>query len=200
MRGQTWDTVVTSLREEIVAGRAMAEALPKGWAPRFFGEADIDGNPAIAMELVRGKGVDELTPAQLIDLLTERGVAQAAAGIEIMRRAGWGGIDSPQFVLLTEDQTINGVARKRGDIVFVDAGALDRDQKRGWQKPQDAAADLIFMGALAREYRKLGISTPFDDTPVSIPEKQRRELMERARKAAQAYAHPDLSKFPAGGS
>ncbi|MFA6028515.1 MAG: hypothetical protein WC969_01545 [Elusimicrobiota bacterium] len=189
---QTWEARLRLVREEVVAGRAMSAALPKGWAPRFIGEVDVDGNPAIAMELVRGKEPSELTPSQLLELLTPRAVEQAAAGIELLRRAGWGGKDSPQVMLLTEDQVLNGVQRRRGDVVFMDAGMLTRDADE-WRTPKQKAEDLLFMYMYARELKARGLDKPIDDVATPLTRQETEALLTRAQAAAARYEHPDLA-------
>ncbi|MBI2070149.1 MAG: hypothetical protein HYT79_06060 [Elusimicrobia bacterium] len=120
------------LLKELPMAYAMEAALPKGMAPKIFGEVDADGNPAYAMEIVKGVLPVWMSLEQANRLITPETIRQASEGLLALRRAGIGGLDA-QFFVLTEPQTINGVARNAGDVVFIDAGGLTKLQPG--QKP-----------------------------------------------------------------
>jgi tRNA A-37 threonylcarbamoyl transferase component Bud32 len=137
-----WNKKVRYLESEIALGRRMQAAVPD-MAPAVIGEVDVGGNPAWAMERIRGKDLSALTPDEAARLLSPETAKKVADGIRRLNDSGLGGGDSPQIMILTEDQTLNGVAHKAGDPIFMDPGSLrERAYREFWLTPGEFAAKV----------------------------------------------------------
>jgi len=145
-----WAARLGVFNKERDAVARMTDLLPKGWAPRFYGAVDAGGNPSLAFEIIKGKDLDELTVEES-RLLTRERIDEVMAGIELLVKAGIAGVDSPQFMMLTEDQTLNGVLRRRGDIVFMDA-ANAVDEGDSVSSPQNRALALLAVKRIGERF------------------------------------------------
>jgi hypothetical protein len=119
--------------------------------PKLHGEVEVGGNPSFATDLVYGKDPMNLTVAEA-RLIPPEAVRQAAAAVEALATKNLGGMDSPQPMILTRAQVINGVPRKAGDVIFMDAGALSAS-KSMWQKPVDLAGQIARVRTTALQAR-----------------------------------------------
>jgi hypothetical protein len=158
---------------------------PKGLAPKSFGEVDIGegGNPSLGLEKITGIDVQRMTPRQARALIGRSTILQAAEGVKLLAAAGLGGTDSPQAMVLTRAQTINGVPRKAGDVVFMDAAGLGVDREK-WRTPEDEAAEMFFMRLLADQMAPFHPDEVIDDIPITPADKDL--LREKARRYAKA--------------
>lgn len=98
--------------------------------PRTYGIVDTGGNPAIAMEIVRGKPFkdwwleyERVNPADFKGLITEKTRRQLEEGLRAAVAEGWTPRDV-QYFIVTEPQML-GLGRHRrlyepGDVVFFD--------------------------------------------------------------------------------
>ncbi len=187
---EDWPSVVGYFRNEIAMAAAMSRVLgPKGMAPKSYGEVDIGerGNPSLGMELIKGTDPDRLTARAAVKLITPETIRQAAEGIRLLREAGLGGGDSPQPLVLTRDQIVNGVRRKAGDIVFMDAGGLGTDPKK-WKAPEDEAQFLAFCLLRARELAATRPNELLGDEVLSA--EAIASLSARAKKLVRAILKP----------
>lgn len=129
-----WRRMIRYAQEEVNSLRTLSEIrvnlpdehgvmreVPLG--PAVVGFVQVDGNPAIAMERVQGRAIDELTPSEIRRFVTPRTYEQLRTMWEGLQRAGYD-IGDFQFAVLTSDQRVNGVQRRAGEIVFWDAGGL----------------------------------------------------------------------------
>lgn len=179
---QSWADRIGYMQKEVGLHRDMVSALPKGWAARMHGEVETGGSPAIAMELARGLDPNQLTLRQALQL-TERSAVQAAEAIQRLADRGLGGGDSPQIMILTEPQVINGVARKAGDILMMDAGGLQRGGNRSsWKTPEREASYLLLLREIARRAKPEELDIIADD----IHGKMDRARLDEAQRAADA--------------
>jgi HD-GYP domain-containing protein (c-di-GMP phosphodiesterase class II) len=101
-----------------------------GIGPEVYGFVDVDGNYAIAMERIHGKAIDDMSVAEIRQHVSDKTYKQLGAQWKKLTDAGYT-IGDFQFAVLTKDQTINGVQRKAGDVVFWDAGALITIKENG---------------------------------------------------------------------
>ncbi len=129
-----WRRMIRYAQEEVNSLRTLSEIrvnlpdehgvmreVPLG--PAVIGFVQVDGNPAIAMERVQGRAIDELTPSEIRRFVTPRTYEQLRTMWDALHRAGYD-IGDFQFAVLTSDQRVNGVQRRAGEIVFWDAGGL----------------------------------------------------------------------------
>jgi hypothetical protein len=173
-------------RNEIKMAEGMHRALgPKGMAPAVFGEVDIggNGNPSWGMEKIVGKDPYLMTAEDARRYITPAAMRQAAEGIGLLRAAGLGGGDSPQPLILTQDQLVSGVPRKAGDVVFVDPGGLTEDEKR-WKSPFDEARSLAFARLRAETRSRAEPGTTLNDQYLS--QEEHAKLLERAGALAKS--------------
>lgn len=135
-----WDNLLTHFRREIDTYQQVQDILPSGYMPRFYGEVNVGGNPAFAMEEVEMVDVfvrPGTTPLSDINRLrtvmtedTLENIVQEGRQItEWINEAGLGGADL-QFGILTRPQIINGVERPTGSLVVIDAGGLGGNSLR----------------------------------------------------------------------
>lgn len=124
---------LSELRVSLPDGQGNMREVPLG--PAVIGFVQVDGNPAVAMERVQGRAIDELTPSEIRRYVTPRTYEQVRVMWEAITRAGYEMGDF-QFAVLTSDQRINGVQRQAGEIVIWDAGSLAR---RGRSTPPVSA-------------------------------------------------------------
>lgn len=184
---QDWQDTLGYFGNEVRMGREMSRVLgPVGMAPRSYGEVDIGagGNPSWAMDVIKGADPDFLSAEDARRLITPETLRQAARGIDLLRKAGLGGGDSPQPMILLRDQEIHGVPRKAGDVVFMDAGGLTSN-RRIWKSPEDQAAELAFIRLRADQLLASdpGITIA---AAAQLANAERLQLQERARKLARA--------------
>jgi len=171
---------------EIKMAEAMSRVLgPTGMAPKVYGEVDIggNGNPSWGMEKIAGKDPYTMTAADARKYITPEAMRQAAEGIRLLGEAGLGGGDSPQPLILTQDQLVNGVPRKAGDVVFVDPGGIHTDARR-WKAPFDEARSLAFARILAESRARTDPGVRLDNESLSGAE--RTAIIERADALAKA--------------
>ncbi|MBI4051534.1 MAG: hypothetical protein HY400_03420, partial [Elusimicrobia bacterium] len=195
---KAWKEDIQYFQKEIEKAQVMEKVLGKdGMAPKVFGEVDIGGkgNPSWAMEKLNGKLPEELTPAEASSLITPKTLEQAVDGIQRLKEAGWGGADSPQPLILTKDQVVNGVPRQAGDVVFVDPGAMTKDQ-RLWQTPQTMAEGIVFYKLWADEVIKSHPDMPLER--IRLTESSRLQLKDRAIHLVESleFGKPDLELAP----
>ncbi len=196
MYQEGWKTRVRQVTEEVALYREFEDALPRGWVAKGHGLVDTGGSPAFAMGVIEGKDGDQLTVRQAL-AISELAIDQLAAATMFLNRRGLRGMDSPQEMFLTRDQVINGVPRKAGELVFMDAGALERaPEPRGFSEtPQGKTSSLLFTRALARLYGEGKEDMTIAQLARSIPNEQRLALVDRARAAAAARPLPALERF-----
>jgi serine/threonine protein phosphatase PrpC/tRNA A-37 threonylcarbamoyl transferase component Bud32 len=139
---EAWDRRMQYFDNEVAMGKKLNEIIPD-MTPKVFGEVDTGGNPSWAMEKIKGKDLDSLTPREASQLLTPETAKKVADGIERLRKAGLGGADSPQIMILTEPQTINGVPHKAGDPIFMDPGGVSSGRQDIWRSPAEFAHDVM---------------------------------------------------------
>ncbi|MFA6003221.1 MAG: hypothetical protein WC881_04060 [Elusimicrobiota bacterium] len=194
-RSDGWNSDMGYFKQELRKAGLLDKILgPAGMAPKVFGEVDIgpQGNPSFAMEKIHGRLSDELTPAQAETLITSESMRQVVRAIERLNAKGLGGRDSPQPMILTEDQVIHGVLKKAGDVVFMDAAALmTRERRSSWFTPQEAAEELAYYKAQARRLR-----AEYPDVPMEsmvLPDDVRAAL----RVEARAMVERALASAPA---
>ncbi|MDX6768890.1 MAG: hypothetical protein SF051_05115, partial [Elusimicrobiota bacterium] len=194
----TWQHRVDDLREEVALYREFEEALPRGWAAKGHGFVDTGGSPAMAMGVIEGKDPQLLTVREAM-AIPEAAIDQSAAAMMFLARRGLTGGDSPQEMILTRDQVVNGVERRAGEVVFMDAAALRRigpDETLGFSdSPQGHTQSLLFYRALARLHGRGREDMTVEQLARSIPNEARLELVDRSRAAASARPLPDLSRF-----
>lgn len=177
-----WAEYLAYFRNEVASYRAMESALPKGWVPKMRGEVEVGGNPSFATELIVGKDPDNLTVAQA-RRISPVALRQAAQAREHLARRGYGGSDSPQSMILTRDQLVNGVPRKAGEAVFMDAGELTSNSTM-WQK----SAELVTKLAYAREIAKNALPGQESLTIKELNGTLGRETRDLVRAAARAVS------------
>jgi hypothetical protein len=165
----------------------MVAALPRGWAPASYGAVDVGANPAFAMGVVKGKDLNKLTVAQA-RALSQRAIDQVLIGVDRLRRKGLAGVDSPQFMVLTEDQTINGVKRRKGDVAFIDAANTVAETAS--ETPQDAAARLLVVKTVAERFGKGHEGETIDQLQSAIPFQELMPLIQSVREKARGLKVP----------
>lgn len=194
--GEDWPGLLSYFHNEVRMAREMSRVLgPRGMAPKSYGEVDIGarGNPSWAMEIIDGADPELLTASEARRLITPETLRQAARGIEMLKAAGLGGGDSPQPMILQRAQTINGVPRRAGDVVFMDAGGLTQD-RRIWKSAEDQAAELAFVRLRADQLYASDPGAAVAGAP-ALSAVEHAKLIERARKLAQAaLAAPRVQK------
>ena len=149
---RAWTKVVDRVQERVTKSKLLNSVLgPLGMAPEVYGEVDIggNGNPSYAAQNVAGKTLGELTHAQAKRWITPETVRQAFEGKRRLAESGLEGKDAPEILVLTKDQTVSGVAKKAGDVVFVDSRGRS-DPARG-QTPEQLAREMVFRHLWADE-------------------------------------------------
>jgi GGDEF domain-containing protein len=186
MGAAMWGDRLSYFDGEVGNYRVMEAALPRGLTPKFHGEVDVSGNPSFAMEMIVGKDPDALT-AREAAAMSPKAAAQVRDAIEALGRAGYGGYDSPQPMILTRDQVINGVARSKGEVAFMDAGGLTRDT-RAWLTPERFASELILWREIGRRFADSRPDATVSELIGSMPREERTAL--RAAAEAEVAALP----------
>lgn len=193
---QEWQRYLDYFNREMEAARDMERILPLGMAPKVYGEVNLGpkGNPSWAMERVYGKHPENLTPVE-IRLITPETLRQAAEATRRLVQEGYEIGDSPQPMVLTRDQVINGVPKKAGDVVFVDPGGLRKTPpgaRRGYSRtPEDMAYELAFSKA-AYEL--------FGGLEGKISPAQKAQIEARARQHVQEVLKPQAAPEGQGAS
>ncbi|MFN7991193.1 MAG: hypothetical protein U0R44_03465 [Candidatus Micrarchaeia archaeon] len=95
----------------------------RGFGPGSYGMVDVGGNLAVAMDIVDGKTIGEMRPEEVREYVGQRTFDQLGSMWQKLIGEGYT-IGDFQFAVLTRDQEIGGVNRRKGDVVFWDAGAL----------------------------------------------------------------------------
>ncbi|MFC1623747.1 glycoside hydrolase family 15 protein [Candidatus Omnitrophota bacterium] len=135
-----------------------------GIGPKFYGVVDVNGNPAFAMELIKGVHAEQLTTADAHELITEERIQQARMMARKIIEAGYRA-DDAQFLIVTQD----GHGRRRGDIVFIDPGSVRPLQGDSIDNPdrivQKIEEELRFalQPAVIKETIGLGRAHTFDE-------------------------------------
>ncbi len=203
-KAKAWGHTIDYFHEELRMARAMQNALgDQGLAPKVFGEVDVGkgGDPSWAMERIRGKIPEQLTPTEIQTLITPETLRQAAEGVERLKEKGLGGGDSPQAMILTEPQLINGVPRHAGDVVFMDPGGLTTHRSI-WQTPEDMAKTLAFNMARGRAYAQSYPDVPLEQLPLTpeLKEQFRNEAKQLAAEALKPTVQAPAAKAPRTGA
>ncbi|UPT73565.1 MAG: hypothetical protein M0D55_17145 [Elusimicrobiota bacterium] len=177
-----WPRTLEYFRNEVSNYRVLESALPKGQVAKLHGEVEVGGNPSFATEMIRGKDHFALTAAEARNIRPEA-IEQAADAVNRLGRRGVGGTDSPQPMILTADQVINGVQRRAGDVVFMDAGALSKDQSK-WMKPSALAEDVAMARELGRRAGPEFAAMKVEQLYAALP----KDVVAQARAVAKAEA------------
>jgi hypothetical protein len=93
--------------------------------PRTYGVVNVDGNYAIAMDIIPGRAIEDMSGAEVRSYVTPETYRQLGAMWDAVVRAGYS-IGDFQFAVLTRDAVVGGVQRHTGDVVFWDAGGMSR--------------------------------------------------------------------------
>lgn len=116
----TWEGRMQKAKEELALLK-IGSMLGIGPAPLGF--VEVGGNPAIAMEMVHGKPLEDMDASEIRKNVGEGTFASLINGYWKMKNGGFM-LDDFQYLVLTEDQRLGGIDRKKGEVVFIDMESL----------------------------------------------------------------------------